>query len=227
MRQAAHSKQRALNRRVEPRIMLTETTVAFFLLACLVPFFAVNLHNILRARGGGQAASADAGSIRPSRLSIGLAMIGTLIYFLAVFAYLVLVFNGSIPVLYRLSCHLPAPTVYTQIPGLVLIAAGYGLFIWTVVSRGRYAVSWEMPANHKLVTWGPYRYVRHPSYLGYFLMFAGLFLLWPSALTVLPWVAVPGYVGASRDEEKLLVQHFGDEYEEYRNRVGQFIPGLR
>jgi protein-S-isoprenylcysteine O-methyltransferase Ste14 len=207
--------------------MLTETTVAFFLLACLVPFFAVNLHNILRARGGEQAASAHAGSMRPSSLFVGLAMIGTLVYFLAVVSYLFLVFSGSISTVCRFSWYLPAPTLNMQVPGLILTAAGYGLFIWSVVSRGRYAVSWQMPQTHRLVTWGPYRYVRHPAYLGYFLMFLGLFFLWPQVLTMLPWVAIPGYVQVTFDEEKLLVQHFGDEYEEYRRKAGRFIPGLR
>ena len=207
--------------------MLAETAVAFFLLVCLVAFFAVNLHNISRARVRGQAAGARAGSIRPSSLFVGLAMIGTLFYFLAAFSYLFLAFSGSTPALCRFSCYLPAPTVHMQIPGLILTAAGYGLFIWSVVSRGRYAVSWQMPETQKLVTWGPYRYVRHPSYLGYFLMFLGLFFLWPHVLTMLSWVAILGYVRASFDEEKLLVQHFGDEYEEYRTKVGRFIPRLR
>jgi len=83
---------------------------------------------------------------------------------------------------------------YLQIVGLVLTGTGYFLVNWSVVARGEYAVSWAMTENHRLVAWGPYRYVRHPSYLGYFPMFLGLLSLWPHLLTLLPLIAVPGYI---------------------------------
>ena len=114
-----------------------------------------------------------------------------------------------------------------QIPGLILTAFGYGLFIWSVVARGKYAVSWEMPENQRLVTWGPHRHVRHASYLGYFLMFLGLFLSWPNFLMILSLVAIPGYYRLTLDEEEFLVQRFGDEYVEYQKKAGRFIPRFR
>jgi protein-S-isoprenylcysteine O-methyltransferase Ste14 len=117
--------------------------------------------------------------------------------------------------------------VYIQILGLLLTFFGYFLFVWSVVSRGRYAVSWGMSENHKLVTWGPYRYVRHPSYLGYFLMFLGFFLYWTNMFTLIPLVAIPGYYWVTFDEERLLTQRFGDEYAEYQKKTGRFIPKLR
>jgi len=114
-----------------------------------------------------------------------------------------------------------------QIVGLVLTGAGYFLFIWSVIARARYAVSWAMTENHRLVTWGPYRYVRHLSYLGYFLMFLGLFFTWPNFLTLFPLIAIPGYVRVTVEEERFLLLRFGDQFLEYQRRTGRFIPKLR
>ncbi|MBE0430590.1 MAG: isoprenylcysteine carboxylmethyltransferase family protein [Dehalococcoidia bacterium] len=207
--------------------MLAETGVAFVLLAFLVCFFSVNLRNILKGRRGRLDLKEHPEGRRPSGLFISLAMLGTLAYFVAVFAHLFLVFSGTILELYRFPYHFRSPpTVHMQIPGLVLTAAGYGIFIWSVIARGMYAVSWEMPEDQRLVTWGPYALVRHPSYLGYFLMFSGLFLLWPNFLTALSLVAIPAYYRLTFDEEELLVQHFGQEYVEYRKKAGRVIPGF-
>jgi len=208
--------------------MLIETAIAAFLLTCLVCFFSFNLYNILivHKRKGDVKVYAEVG--RPSSFAVSLAAVGTIVYFLEALLYLFLVFTGLISVLYAFPFYIQFLFVfYTQILGLVFTFAGYFLFIWSVVARGTYAVSWEMPEKQKLVTWGPYRYVRHPSYLGYFLMFFGLFFLWPNLLTLFPMTAVPGYYHVTLEEERLLTQRFGDEYLKYQKKTGRFIPRLR
>jgi len=84
-----------------------------------------------------------------------------------------------------------------------------------------------MPEDHRLVTWGPYRLVRHPSYLGYFLMFIGLFFTWLNLVAVIPLVAIPGYVVVVGQEEELLLSRFWEEYQRYRETTERFIPRLR
>ena len=69
--------------------------------------------------------------------------------------------------------------------------------------------------------------VRHPSYLSYFIMFFGLFLLWPNILTVLTIFAIPGYVKITGYEEEMLIKRFGDEYRNYQRKVGKFLPRIR
>lgn len=186
-------------------------------------FFSVNLHNMRKGRRREVGVEAGA-EVRHPRLSTAMVAAGTLLYFVVAFAYLALVFSGWESLLDR--ARFPI-TPYVQVPGLVLSAAGYGIFIWSVVARGKYAVSWAMPEDQRLVTWGPYAYVRHPSYVAYFLMFAGLFLLWPGVFTVLPWVGIPGYIRATFEEEKLLVQRFGADYVEYKRKAGRFLPRFR
>jgi len=165
---------------------------------------------------------------RPSDFVVGVAALGTFAYFLEVLLYLFLVFTGLYSGLSGLSFHFKSLFVFLmQLFGLILTAAGYFIFIWSVAARGKYAVSWEMTENHRLVTWGPYRYVRHPSYLGYFLMFFGLFFLWPNLFTLVPLVAIPGYFRITFEEEKRLVQRFGDAYVDYQRKTGRFIVKLK
>jgi protein-S-isoprenylcysteine O-methyltransferase Ste14 len=208
--------------------MLIETVVAVFLLFWLGCFFSVNLHNIAKDQKLRKRQKVYAEVERPIGFIIGLAAFGTLVYFLEVLSYLFLVFTGLIfglrdfPFLFQFPFML-----YMRILGLVLTSVGYFAFLWSVFVRGRYAVSWAMPENHRLVTSGPYRYVRHPSYLGYFLMFFGLFFLWPNLFTLFPLVAIPGYFRVTFEEERLLVRRFGDEYVGYQRKTGRFIPRFR
>jgi len=208
--------------------MLTDVAVATFLLVCLGSFASVNLHNILVVHRRIGSVKANAEIERPSGLLVGTSAAGTITYFLLALLYPFLVFTGHTAVLFTLSLQLePTMMFYLQIVGLVLTGTGYFLFIWSVVARGKYAVSWAMTEDHRLVTWGPYRYVRHPSYLGYFLMFLGLFSLWPHLLTLFPPIAIPGYVRVTLEEERLLLRRFGDQFLEYQRRTGRFIPKFR
>jgi len=208
--------------------MPSSTTIAAFLLVCLGFFISVNLHNILVVHGSIGSMETRAEVDRPSGLVVGAAAVGTVAYFLLASAYPFLVFTGRETMLLILSLRLhPSIMICTQIVGLVLTGAGYFLFIWSVIARARCAVSWAMTENHRLVTWGPYRYVRHPSYLGYFLMFLGLFFTWPNLLTLFPLIAIPGYVRVTVEEERLLLLRFGDQFLEYQGRTGRFIPKLR
>jgi len=208
--------------------MLTETVVAVFLVFWLGCFFSVNLHNIVKGQKLRSGEKVHAEVEHPLGFIVGLAALGTLVYFVEVLSYLFLVFSGLIFGLCDFPFLFQFPFIFSiQILGLVLTSVGYFVFIWSVVVRGRYAVSWQMPENQRLVTSGPYRYVRHPSYLGYFLMFFGLFFLWPNLFTLFPLVAIPRYFRVTFEEERLLVRRFGDEYVEYQRKTGRFIPRFR
>jgi len=206
--------------------MLADFFIALVLLVCFVCFASVNLHNILVTRRRKDRAKSVAEVERPGGLIVGVAAFGTLVYFVESFLFQLLVFSGSGSVLLGLPLQLPS-NVYLRFAGVVLTLMGYFLFIWSVIVRGRFSVSWAMPEDQKLVTGGPYRYVRHPSYFGYFLMFAGFFLLLSNMFTVFPLFAILGYYKVTVDEEELLVKRFGDAYREYQKKTGRFIPKIR
>jgi methanethiol S-methyltransferase len=108
----------------------------------------------------------------------------------------------------------------------MFFVAGSVLFMWSVLARGRYSVSWSMPIDQKLVTCGPYRYIRHPSYTSYFLMFLGLFLVWFNLLALILFLGIPGYVRVSQREERMLVLRFGEAYVDYQKKTDRFLPGI-
>jgi protein-S-isoprenylcysteine O-methyltransferase Ste14 len=81
--------------------------------------------------------------------------------------------------------------------------------------------------EHKLVTSGPYRWVRHPLYTVGTSMFIALGLMADNwfilALAVLAFVAM---AWRTPKEEANLLEKFGDEYRDYMKRTGRYLPKL-
>lgn len=82
--------------------------------------------------------------------------------------------------------------------------------------------------EHKLVTNGPYRWVRHPLYSVGTLLFTSFALMasnWFIGLTTL--IGLVMLMVRLPKEEKNLVEKFGEEYKEYAKRTGRLIPRIR
>jgi MFS family permease len=79
----------------------------------------------------------------------------------------------------------------------------------------------------RLVTGGPYRWVRNPMYLGHLIFLAGVALMLASwAGAVVFAVHVIWFDRRVRKDEGRLEALFGDPYREYRERVKRWIPGV-
>ena len=81
--------------------------------------------------------------------------------------------------------------------------------------------------EHKLVTSGPYRWVRHPLYMvgsSLFVAFGMMADNWFIAL--LGVLAFIGMAARTPKEEANLIEKFGDEYRQYMNRTGRFLPKI-
>jgi protein-S-isoprenylcysteine O-methyltransferase Ste14 len=112
--------------------------------------------------------------------------------------------------------------------GLALFSLGCLLRTWPVFVLGRrFSGLVAIQPGHELVTDGPYRYVRHPSYLGMMVALAGWALVFRSAVG-LGATALGLLVLAARieDEEALLASQFGERYAEYRRRTWRLLPGV-
>lgn len=86
----------------------------------------------------------------------------------------------------------------------------------------------QVLSEQPVIDRGAYRWVRHPSYTGGTLMFAGLgFALtnWAS-LAILVLSAVVTYSYRVHVEERALVQTLGDPYVAYMKRTKRFVPFL-
>lgn len=110
--------------------------------------------------------------------------------------------------------------------GAGLGAAVIPLVYWVFVSLGtNISPTQATRAGHQLVTWGPYRWVRHPLYTTGTLALVALALL--SAVWWIPVMAAPALAALWRrtpHEEARLIEAFGDDYRAYMRRTGRFLP---
>lgn len=100
--------------------------------------------------------------------------------------------------------------------GLALIA----LAMSTLRRRGRPAEGEDLTRTTVIVRSGIYAVVRHPLYLGWLLMYVAVMLL--SQHPVILLMALPGVacmVLICRDEDRRLIDKFGDSYREYMRSV--------
>lgn len=79
-----------------------------------------------------------------------------------------------------------------------------------------------------LVTEGPYARMRHPIYLAFLLMQISVLLLTSNWFIGLCGIAIIVAVIAIRvpEEEKLLIEQFGEQYQNYMKHSGSLLPKL-
>lgn len=102
-----------------------------------------------------------------------------------------------------------------QIIAINITIIGYLLWIYSRYSLGKFYSL--LPQAHKIVTTGIYSKISHPVYfsqmvvLGGFFLFVGQILLWGLFISIL---LIQIY--RIRQEEKILIQKFGNQYLEYK-----------
>jgi protein-S-isoprenylcysteine O-methyltransferase Ste14 len=108
--------------------------------------------------------------------------------------------------------------------GLLTTLLGYGVSLWALWHlRGSFAI---MAEARRAVMFGPYRYVRHPLYLGETLALLGLCLMIGTVTALLLWAGVTALqLTRARIEEKKLARQF-DDYRAYLERTRFILPGL-
>ena len=117
---------------------------------------------------------------------------------------------------------------WTLSAGLAITALGLGFAVWARVHLGR---NWSsrptIRVGHTLVRTGPYRFVRNPIYTGLLIGFTGTAIVIGvfSAFVLILFLAA-AFLLRIREEEKLLLEEFGGEYEKYRGEVRALIPYL-
>lgn len=108
--------------------------------------------------------------------------------------------------------HLPARIgTLISIVGVLIVAVG-----WAKIYRAE-----------GLVTDGIYKLIRHPQYTGIILFTFGWLIHWPSVITLIFWpILTTSYVWLAIQEEKELIEIYGESYVEYIRKTKRFIPYL-
>lgn len=109
---------------------------------------------------------------------------------------------------------------------LHLITNGAIFFGFYIIFKGWKQIHDTDP--DKLVTEGVYSYIRHPQYVGMFLITLGLLIQWPTLITVIMWpVLMYAYHRLSMSEERVLEQKFGETFLDYKRSVPAYMPHMR
>ncbi len=101
------------------------------------------------------------------------------------------------------------------------------IFFWVIGALGQnFSTTLTISKEQTLVTRGPYRWMRHPMYTSFVLLWVGFFFVstnWFIGLT-----GIAGFVLAivvrTPKEEQMMIERFGDEYIAYMNRTGRYLP---
>jgi len=116
---------------------------------------------------------------------------------------------------------------YLRIGGIaVYVFALVLLFLSHKGLHENWSMGLEIGEEHKLINTGIYSKIRHPMYTAFMLMMAGqLFIVsnwFVGMFGVCVWVLL--LILRTSDEEKMLIEEFGDEYREYMKKTKMFIP---
>ena len=116
-----------------------------------------------------------------------------------------------------------------QLLGVALVLMGTGANLAGRRALGRF---WsdriEVQVGHRVVSDGPYRWMRHPLYGSLIVFGIGMALLMHNAMVLTAVVAVfaPAMVHRARREERLLLETLGAAYRDYQRQCPMLLPRL-
>ncbi len=116
-------------------------------------------------------------------------------------------------------------SVYTTWAGIIVTALGAGVFIIAALSmKNSWRVGIDKSTKTTLITKGIYRFSRNPAFVGFNLMFIGLFVTYANLLTL--FVTVINMLALHLliiQEEKHLLTMFGDDYIRYKEKAPRYF----
>jgi len=161
------------------------------------------------------------GQKRPLWVQVGMILLGVVI---------------CIPFFYYLWIPLvvfPASMAWIlAISGLIIYIAGVAFVLWARHMLGKYwgistSQQVKLLDDHQLIQNGPYGFVRHPMYSGWWAAMLGLTLLYPVWAVFLMFLfSVISFFGRARREEAALAERFGEAWVKYKKRTKFIIPFL-
>ena len=118
------------------------------------------------------------------------------------------------------------PRPLARVLGWPLLLAGIALNAWFIVTMRRAGTPFDpRKPVARIVTWGPFKLSRNPSYTSFALIYVGIVsrvnALWP--ILFLPAVIATMWRGVIEREERYLERTFGQEYADYKARVRRWV----
>jgi protein-S-isoprenylcysteine O-methyltransferase Ste14 len=123
----------------------------------------------------------------------------------------------------------PALPLAVHLIGLIIVISGHALFLWAMATNAFFSQGARIQSerDHQVVDSGPYRFVRHPGYVGVLLYSITTPFLFGSV-----WALIPGILTASlfvvrtHLEDKMLMTELAG-YREFAQRTSfRLLPGV-
>lgn len=116
---------------------------------------------------------------------------------------------------------------FVRLTGVPLEAFSIFLLVWAHKSLGVYfCPTLQLRQEHILVKTGPYRWMRHPMYGSFVLLWIAYFLLSANWFIGVTGILAEGLIMVIRTprEERMMVERFGEDYIAYMHCTGRFFP---
>ena len=113
-------------------------------------------------------------------------------------------------------------------PALTLLACAVALGLWTLFHNrpGNFNIRPEPKASGRLVTRGPYRYMRNPMYSAVLLFAAAEVVAYADMWKIACWLLLALVLLAKVMLEERALRALFPGYAAYAKRVRRFIPGV-
>ena len=189
------------------------------LVALYLLFHALRAHYALGViRTGGKVFSKRDDDAHEGRLHSSAGLLIEIVMPLSVVAYAV-----HPAWVARLALPFPHPLRLLGV-GLCLVALVQLVRVHRALGR-HWSASLRLRDDHRLVTDGPYRRVRHPMYTALIGNMLGLCLVSANLLIVVPrLVQISLLLLRMGKEESMMLSRFGEEYRSYMARSGRLFP---
>ncbi|MCI0183053.1 methyltransferase family protein [Sulfoacidibacillus ferrooxidans] len=119
--------------------------------------------------------------------------------------------------------------IWARYIGYFLMIIGMIIRFFAIIQLGRFfSPTVGVVSNQEMIQSGLYRSIRHPAYTGGWIAAVGIGLSlgtsWGALLLGLGLLLI--YTYRIRIEEQMMIQHFGNQYTEYRNHTKRMFPGI-
>ncbi len=111
--------------------------------------------------------------------------------------------------------------------GLGIMISGFFLRQWSIQTLKQFFTPVvSIQKNHRLITNGPYTYIRHPSCTGLLLEFLGASLATANIVSffIVIAITIPSLLYRISIEEKVLIENFRGIYLSYKKKTKKLIP---
>jgi protein-S-isoprenylcysteine O-methyltransferase Ste14 len=123
----------------------------------------------------------------------------------------------------------PAISEWIHVSALILMILGHAFFSWSMISNHFFstAVRLQYDRSHQVATSGPYKYVRHPGYVGFIVLNLATPLILGSLWALIPGVIMTILFIIRTALEDSTLRNELEGYKEYAQKVPyRLIPGI-